>query len=99
MAKFEVDLRDSDGTPVEFGDTIQVILPEIDNFVPADMGYGPLDIISHVPERMVEGQLKFWLSKGLVFKITRIITDPDKELHVGQHMALKTTAWRWKKIT
>ena len=94
----EIDLRDSDGTPVEFGDTIQVTLPEIDHFVPAGMGYGPLDAHFRIAERQVEGKLKFWLSKGLVFRITKIITDPDRELHINQHIPLKRTVWDWRKV-
>jgi len=95
MAKFEVDLRDSGGTPVEFGDTIRVVLPEVINgiFDPGSESYGSVE------ERVVEGQLKFWLSKGLVFKVTRIIKNDGDDLKIGQIIPLRRRIWDWWKIT
>jgi len=95
MAKFEVDLRDRDGNVVEFGDTILVVLPEVIDgiFDPRTGSYGTVE------ERIVEGQLKFWLSKGLVFKVTRIIKNYGDDLKIGQIIPLRRTIWDWRKVT
>jgi hypothetical protein len=96
MAIFEIDLRDSEGTPVDFGDLVRVTLPaiEVDRFVGEEPKY--------IPERIVDGRLILRLSTGLMLKIVRIVKvedgfDPYTE--VGQVIPLRRSVWRWYKLT
>lgn len=87
--------RDSNGTPVEFGDKIRVIFPEVD-FVNVSPD-GDEDYF-FIPERIAEGIIKFQLSKGILIKITKIIKDDNGDLEVGKTRKLRYVAWKWYKI-
>lgn len=90
MAKFEVDLRDTEGTPAEFGDIVRVVLPEV--------LYEPMSEFGaefHLPGRTVEGVLGFQLSRGLVVKVTRIIEGEPDEKFIGKTISLRYTVRDW----
>ena len=97
MATFEFDLRDTNGTPVQFGDVVRVMLPEVDR--PALNEWGD---DCYLPGRTVEGIIGLRPSRGLVVKITAIVSNDDDgegggEL-VGKTIPLRYTARQWYKV-
>lgn len=93
MANFEVELNDSLGNPVNFGDTIRVTLPELEFYRPN------YDEKVYIAERLVQGTVWFWLSRGLVLKVEEIIeAHGPHDTRIGQVLPLKRTMWHWERV-
>lgn len=98
MARIEIDLNDSNGIPVEIGDTVKVTLPEIEITNRTDKVY--------IPERIVKATVYFRASRGLLLKINEIVsvdgmdkwTEEEIDTWVGQIIPFKRTIWEWYKI-
>ncbi len=92
MAKFEIDLRDTNGNLVEFGDIIIVELPEV--IYPESYDY---ENAFYLPGRTIEGILGFQLSRGVVVKVTKIIDGEHTDNFIGKIIKLRYTARDWYK--
>lgn len=92
----EVQIRDSLGNDAHPGDTIIVGLPAfIFQQTEHDEEDRLMTITKYVHDRILEGRLYLWPSKGLHFKITRIIKDREGFFHIGKILKLKQRAWVW----
>jgi len=94
---FEFDLRDTNGAPVELGDLVRVLLPEVRRDALDEWGDD-----YYLPGRTAVGIIGLRLSRGLVVKITALISNDDGSEGdgglVGKTIPLRRTARQWYKV-
>lgn len=103
MATITFDLTDSDGQPVEIGDTIRIVYPEVER-----RSYRGDDIAFYLPRVVALATIGFRPSRGLYLKVIAVESveycdDESAEefptgIVPGKLTAFRRTVWKWWRV-